>query len=177
MRDMQQYAQDRLAELVSDAIQAVENEEGDFDAESYCPYYAQQVACINDYESDFGDDAEDICGDQTFKATEWQQAQTAYAYAIAYCAFSSHFADAKKELIEVLESFEDLAQSTLKTSEEIMVQLSMSCSLGWAAHNRELEDGTMVFESGQLDGCNGIELEVSGVWVSCVVNPSVEVQA
>jgi len=30
----------------------------------------------------------------------------------------------------------------------------------------------MVFESKQLDGCNGLAREIGGVWVSCCIDPS-----
>jgi hypothetical protein len=41
-----------------------------------------------------------------------------------------------------------------------------------AAHDREDEDGTMYFESGQLDGCNGLAREANGVWMSVCFTPT-----
>jgi hypothetical protein len=184
-RDLQEYAENRFSEEiantvegfvdVADAVSTVEDLEGDFDAESYCPYYHEQVEVIDNYESDFGNEAEDICDSgTTYKASEYQQALTAYAYAIAYCGFQSYFQAAKSELIEALEEFEADAQLHLNTGEEIRVQLTTDCPHGWAAHDRELEDGTMIWESGQLDGCNGMAREVSGVWISCRISPATE---
>ena len=182
LKDLKGYAEDSLAELVahnvawfveiSDVVSTIEDLEEDFDGDSYCPYYSQQEEVIARYESDFGSDAEDICdGGQTYKASEYQQAQTAYAYAIAYCGFQAYFQVAKDELIEALEEFESDAQGELKTDEEIQVQLTTQCPRGWAAHDRELTDGTMIWESGQLDGCNGMAKTASGVWVSCCISP------
>lgn len=181
-RDMQVYAADRLGELlnvkgfadIDDVIQQVEDLEDDFDAESYCPYYSQQDEVIRDYESDFGREAEDITGDATYKAEDWQQAKTAYAYALAWVAHSHYFAEAKSELIDGLGEFADDVRRELDWDEDVHVQVSNSCQHGWASHDRELEDGTMIFESRQLDGCNGVDRKIGGVWVSCCINPDSE---
>jgi hypothetical protein len=187
LQDLKGYAEDSLAELVaynitgfveiSDAISTIEDLEEEFDGDSYCPYYSQQEDVIVRYESDFGREAEDICdGGTTYKASEYQQAATAYAYAIAYCGFQSYFQAAKDELVEVLEEFESDAQGELKTDEEIQVLLTTHCPHGWAAHDRELTDGTMIWESGQLDGCNGMAKTASGVWISCCITPITETE-
>ncbi len=183
-RDLQQYAEDALAEAVvyackgfmdaDNAISEIEDIEAEFDGDSYCPYYHQQVEVINEYERDFGNDAEDICGDKQYKATEWQEAQTAYAYAVAYTAHNSYFETAKQELIEAVTEFVDDAQSELELEDAPQVEFSQSCTLGWASHDRELSDGTMIFESRQLDGCNGVSRKVGEVWLSCVVDAAVK---
>lgn len=160
---------------VRDAVSAVEDIEHEFDGDSVCPYYTQQSQVIDDYEREFGSEAEDVCDSgMTYKASEWQQAQTAYAYAVAYAAYSHYFETAKQELIDALEEFESDAQRELDTEETIDVQLSTSCSHGWAAHDRELSDGTMIFESRQLDGCNGMESNINGIWISCCFEPKTE---
>jgi len=186
LQDLKTYAEDALAEEVtnnisgfvevSDAASTIEDLEADFDGDSYCPYYSQQDDVISRYEEEFGSDAEDICdGGQTYKASEYQQAATAYAYAIAYCGFGSYFQAAKDELIEGLEEFETDAERELHTDaldidDVVKVQITGQCPHGWAAHDRELEDGTMIWESGQLDGCNGMAREVCGVWISCCLS-------
>lgn len=181
VRDLQTYAMDALAELVSyeckgfmdsdDVISTIEGLESDFNGDSYCPYYSQQGEVISRYEREFGQDAEDICGDQEYKAADWQQAQTAYAYAIAYTGFNHYFETAKTELVEAVEEFVSDMQTELDTDCD-RIELSMTCTLGWAAHDRELSDGTMIFESGQLDGCNGIARQVNGTWISSVIDPT-----
>lgn len=180
MNDLQRYASDRIGELldvkgfadVDDVVSQVEDLEDDFDGESYCPYYHEQDEVISEYEQEFGDDAEDICGEQTYKASDWQRAKTAYAYAVAYTAFSHYFSQAKRELVEGVEEFRDDAARELGYDGEVLVCVNSSCLHGWAAHDRELVDGTMIFESRQLDGCNGMERKIGGVWVSCCIDPS-----
>ena len=181
LQDLQSYAQDALTESlaynlkgfqdVADVVSAVEGEEPEFDGDSYCPYYSQQVEVISRYESDFGDEAEDLSGEDTYKASDWQKAQTAYAYGIAFAGFAHYFEKAKQELTEGLEEFGSDAQSELE-ADEIKVQITNDCPHGWASHDRELEDGTMIWESGQLDGCNGMAREVCGLWVSCCIDQS-----
>lgn len=183
-RDLEQYAKDVLADSVTnacmgfmgaeDAISEIEDLEAEFDGDSYCPYYHQQVDVINEYERDFGSEAEDICGERTYKAADWQQAQTAYAYAIAYTARNSYFSTAKRELIEAVEEFADDAQAELELEDRPQVTFSTTCIHGWAAHNRELSDGTMIFESRQLDGCNGMARKIGSVWISCCVDAPVK---
>jgi len=181
LHDLKSYATDALTEAlvynhsgfqdVSDVVSWIEREEPEFDGDSYCPYYSQQDEVISRYESDFGSEAKDICdGGQTYKASEYQRAATAYAYAIAYCGFSCYFQEAKDELTEALEEFQSdvhLELTTQPVEDEIQVQITNQCPHGWAAHDRELSDGTMVWESGQLDGCNGMAREVCGIWISC----------
>ena len=185
-RDLEQYARDALAESVTDAckgfmdaddaISVVEDLEPEFDGDSYCPYYGQQDDVVSEYEREFGNEAEDLIGETTYKADEWQQAKAAYAYAIAYVAHNSYFYTAKQELIEAVEEFGQDAVSELKLDDTPQVAFSMTCPHGWAAHDRELSDGTMVFESKQLDGCNGMARQVGGLWISCCIDPSTKAE-
>jgi hypothetical protein len=64
-------------------------------------------------------------------------------------------------------------QTELDTDSD-RIELTQTCTLGWASHDRELADGTMIFESGQLDGCNGIARNVNGTWISSVISPKSE---
>jgi len=99
-RDLEQYAQDALADSVTDAckgftdvddaISAIEHVEPEFDGDSYCPYFGQQDDVVNEYEREFGNDAEDLIGEKTYKATEWQEAKTAYAYGCRFPPSSSY---------------------------------------------------------------------------------------
>src|ERR1017187_6918325 len=182
-RDLERYAQDALADSVTDAckgfmdaddaISAIEDVEPEFDGDSYCPYYSQQADVISEYERDFGNDATELTGDATYKAEDWQQAQTAYAYAVAYAAFNSYYETAKRELIDAVTEFAEDTQSELELEDTPQISFSTSCVHGWAAHDRELEDGTMIFESRQLDGCNGMAREIGSVWISCCVDAPV----
>ena len=185
-RDLEQYAKDALAEAATDACKGftaiddatseIEDLEPEFDGDSYCPYYNQQDEVIRDYEREFGDEATELTGEETYKAEDWQKAQTAYAYAIAYAGYSHYFAAAKTELVDGLEEFGQDAVTELELDDTPEIQLSMTCAHGWAAHDRELTDGTMVFESKQLDGCNGMARQIGSVWISCCVDPSVKAE-
>jgi hypothetical protein len=178
LQDLKAYAETALMESLDlagfmsadDIISEIERAEPDFDGDSYCPYYNQQDEVISRYESDFGQEAEDIAGEQTYKASEYQQALTAYAYAIAYIGFSQYLAEAKDELKQAVADFANDAALHLVLDEEPMIQVSSSCIHGWASHNRETADGLMIWESGQLDGCNGAAIKTdSGLWLSCCI--------
>lgn len=43
-----------------------------------------------------------------------------------------------------------------------------------APHDRELSDGTMIWEPSQLEGCRAISREVSGLWLTCTWTPTEE---
>ena len=175
---LSEYALTRLAEELydkqgsaSDLRHDIERLEHDFDFDSYAPYSHQEDDVISELEKEYWQDAEDICGDQTYKADEWEQARRAYASALAYTAYSSLWEQAKQELIEALETFESDAIDA--HCEDPLITLAGSCIHGWAAHDREDADGTMYFESGQLDGCNGLAKKTVGdLWMSVCFTPS-----
>ena len=180
-RDLEEYAQTQLAESlsynvvgfqeISDVVRAIEDEESDFDGDSFCPYYSQQDDVIADYEREFGSEAEGICDEETYKASDWLQAKSAYAYAIAYVGFGQYFQAAKDALVEAVEEFGDDAYRELKTDDVVQIQFSNDCPHGWASHDRELADGTMIWESRQLDGSNGMARQVNSIWISCCLSP------
>lgn len=179
-RGIEEYAQEELAEQVvyackgytsdSDIISQIERVENEFDADSYCPYYSQQIDVIDRYEGEFWQNAKDLDDGCEYKAAEWQEAQTAYAYAIAYSAYNYYFEEAKQELVEAIEEFVADVQAELETDSE-RIEVASKCAYGWAAHDRELEDGTMFWEHGQLDGLNGAARKVGDVWLMATTNP------
>ena len=177
-RDIENSVQNDLAEQLSgksgsadDLRHEIENAEHSFDFDSYAPYTSQEIEVISDLESDYWRDAEEIIGEQTFRVTEWEQARRTYAGALAYTAYSAKWEEAKQELIETIEQFES---DTINAGcEEPVISLSTSCLHGWAAHDREDESGNLIWESGQLDGCNGLAREVSGLWLSVCFDPHV----
>ena len=172
MSDIQEHASSDLAEQLSgksgsaaDLRHEIETLEHDFDFDSFAPYTHEETDIINDLEKEYWRDAEDIVGDKTYKATEWEEARRAYASALAYTAYSAIWEQTKQELIEAIEEFESDALDS-KCPDTPDISLSLSCTHGWAAHDREDSDGTMYFESGQLDGCNGLARLFNGVWMS-----------
>jgi hypothetical protein len=181
--DIREYAQNNLAEQLSgkvgsadDLRHEIEVLEHDFDFDSFAPYTHEETDVIGDLEKEYWQDAEDLCGETTYKAGEWGQARRAYASALAYTAYSSIWEQNKQDLIEALEQFE--SDATDFGCDDPVISLSSSCLHGWAAHNREDTDGTMYFESRQLDGCNGLARQFSGVWMSvCFVPDAPEAES
>ncbi len=176
MSDIQERVSSDLAEQLSgksgsaaDLRHEIERLEHDFDFDSFAPYRHEEDEVINELEKEYWQDAEDICGDKTYKATEWEEARRAYAGSLAYTAYSSIWEQTKQELIEAVEQFESDAIDF--GCDEPVISLSLSCLHGWAAHNREDADETMYFESRQLDGCNGLARQFSGVWMSVCFVP------
>ena len=182
MSDIHERVSGDLAEQLSgksgsaaDLRHEIETLEHDFDFDSFAPYTHEETDIINELEKEYWRDAEDIVGDKTYKATEWEEARRAYAGALAYVAYSSQWERTKQELIEAIEQFESDALDS-KCPETPEISLSLSCMHGWAAHDREDSDGTMYFESGQLDGCNGLARLFNGVWMSVCFTPKAEGQ-
>ena len=179
MTDIRERVANDLAEQLSgkrgsaaDLRHEIEQLEHDFDFDSYAPYSCQENDVINELESDYWQDAEELCGDKEYKATEWTEARRAYAAALAYTAYSSIWEQAKQELIEAIEQFESDALDS-KCPDTPGISLSMTCVHGWSAHDRE-DEGTMYWESGQLDGCNGLAHQANGVWMSVCFTPDAD---
>lgn len=179
MSNIQEYAESRLAETLSgksgsagDLKHEIETLDHDFDFDSFAPYRHEEDEVISELEKEYYRDAEDFLGGTTYKATEWEEARRAYASALAYSAFSSLWEQAKQELIETIEQFESDAQDS--GCDDPVITLALSCIHGWAAHDREDEDGTMYFVSRQLDGCNGLARQFNGVWMSVCFTPESE---
>jgi len=177
MSDISERVQNDIAEQLSgksgssaDLRHEIEHLDHDFDFDSFAPYTHQEDDVISELEKEYWRDAEDICGDKTYKATEWEEARRAYASALAYTAYSSLWEQTKQEFIEAIEQFESDAQDS--GCDDPQISLALSCIHGWASHDREDEDGTMYFESRQLDGCNGLARQFSGLWMSVCFTPN-----
>jgi hypothetical protein len=184
MSDIHERVSSDLAEQLSgksgsaaDLRHEIEHLDHDFDFDSFAPYTHQEDDVIGDLEKEYWQEAEDLCGETTYKAGEWGQARRAYASALAYTAYSSIWEQNRQDLIEAVEQFE--ADAIDSDCSDPNISLSLSCIHGWASHDREDEDGTMYFVSGQLDGCNGLARLFNGVWMSVCFTPenSTEVRA
>ena len=182
MSDISTHVQNDMAEQLTgkqgsagDLRHEIETLDHDFDFDSYAPYTHQETDIISELEKEYWRDAEDICGDKTYKATEWEEARRAYAAALAYTAYSAIWEQTKQELIEAIEQFESDAQDA--HCDDPQISLALSCPHGWASHDREDSDGTMYFVSGQLDGCNGLAVQSNGVWMSVCFVPNAESEA
>ena len=181
-KDLEQYAQDRLSEVLNgekdtadNLISTVEDIENDFDLDSFAPYTADEDDILSDYESDHWQDAKDMLGDTQYAADDWSAAKRAYVAAVAYCAYSSILESAKSELREALEEFSNDAQALMDAdADEPVIEITMSCVHGWAPHDREEADGTMIWEPGQLEGCRAISRKVGELWLTCTWTPAKE---
>jgi len=177
MSDIRERLSSDLAEQLwgksgsaADLRHEIETLEHDFDFDSFAPYRHEEDEVISELEKDYYRDAEEFLGETTYKATQWEEARRAYAGALAYAAYSSLWEQSKQELIEAIEQFE--SDATDSGCDDPAITLALSCIHGWAAHDREDADGTMFFESRQLDGCNGLARKSSDVWLSVCFTPN-----
>lgn len=176
--DIELAANEELSEQLSgekdtaeNLISTVEDADHNFDFDSFAPYTSEEDEILSEYESEYYSEAQGLLsGEKEYSAEDWASAKRAYVAAIAYCAFSSIFGTAKQELTEALEEFNSDAES-LMSGLVPEISISRTCPHGWASHNREDSDGTMYWESGQLDGCNGVARKVGELWLSVCWNP------
>lgn len=174
-RDLEQYAEDRVTEELNgekgtseDLTATIERLEHDFDFDSFAPYTSEEDDILSDYEKEHYQEAEELLGDRQYKATEWAEAKRAYVGAVAYAAFSSIFEQTKTDLTEAIEEFSSDAAELSGLDPEISI--SMTCPHGWAAHNRE-NDGALIWESTQLDGCNATSKQIGELWLTHTWTP------
>src|SRR5437763_6782367 len=117
-RDITSRVQDDLAEQlagksgsVDDLRHEVESLDHDFDFDSYAPYTSEEIEVISELESVYHREAEELCGEETVKITDWEQGRRTYAGWLAYAAYSSIWEQTKHELIETIRQFESDAES------------------------------------------------------------------
>lgn len=133
--------------------------------------YANAESIIDRYEREAGD-VEDF--GQSFKASEYLQAMTAYAYAVATAVLWSEIADIESDLETARESLGD-EWGRLYPDADCLADCDIrvtgaECPYGWAAHDYENDtsDGkssVMVWKSGQLDGGNGMAVQCGRIWL------------
>lgn len=154
------------------------------EAETRVTYTADEEKVISEYEThelapDI-DDIDELAGTQ-FKASEWRQAQSAYAQAIAYHVLVNLLAEAVDDMEKGAEALLDCATDLGAPEDTDITDLdvaSYSCPHGWAVHDLEDSDadmGTfMVWTSKQLDGLNGVSCQPveDGPWLSLTWDPS-----
>lgn len=177
-RDLEQYAQDRLCEVLTgekgtadDLTSSIERLESDFDFDSFAPYTREEDGILSDYESEHWQDAKDMLGETQYTADDWSRAKRAYVSAVAYCAYSSIFESAKSELTEAIEEFADDVR-TESDGLDLEIEVSRTCTHGWAPHDREDSDGTMYWEPAQLEGCKAVSRKVGELWLTCTWTPT-----
>jgi len=138
------------------------------EVDNACTYYSACMEIINRYESEYGADAEDLAdsGGAEFKASQWQEAMTRYASAIAYAAIS---AAVESEIDDLKEAYENLIE-TMPDDMEIPVTLETECIHGWAAHDRETAEGVCIWH--RLEGeVEARAIHCGGFWLTATWTP------
>ena len=138
-------------------------------ADNACIYYRDCMEIVSRYESAFGDDVEPTGA--TFEAHQWQEALAAYACGIAQNVIS-------QDVENALERVKECADSLYEAAEELGCEdvgnpaVSDTCIHGWAVHERELEDGTCIWQPAQLEGCRAVAINAGAFWLSYTWTPS-----
>lgn len=138
-------------------------------ADSACTYTSACLDIISDYERE-APDAEDMTSGDTYKAADWQQAMSAYAYAIAYTVISRNIHSLLEEIEEAADDLRDAAEAH-GLEDPADPRISADCPHGWAVHDREDEAGTCFWSESNLEGCRAVARKVAGVWLSYTWTP------
>jgi hypothetical protein len=142
------------------------------DADNVCIYYTDCMDIIRRYESEVhASDVEDLlAGREPFPASEWREAMTAYANAVAYVALSAAANAAVDALEEALSALQEAAANH-GAEEYDAPRISRDCPHGWAVHDKEDEAGVCYWSEAELEGCRAVAIRSSGVWLSFTWTP------
>ena len=163
------FDMDELRDAVSDQVHEA--------ADNACIYNSDCLDNIDRYSSHptarNADDEADASG-ATYKPSQWLEAQQALAYYIARAVIE----DAVSTMLDEVEAAEEAILEALAVelpddhdSPEGSLAVSLTCPHGWAAHDREDEDGVHYWVDGQVDGCNALAVSVAGFWLSYCWEP------
>ena len=141
-------------------------------ADSACIYTSACLDIISEYERE-APDAEDMTGGDTYKAADWQQAMTAYAYAVAYTVISRNVHSLLEEIEQAADDLRDAAEAH-GLEDPADPRISANCPHGWAVHDREDAAGTHFWTEGNLEGCRAVARKVAGIWLSYTWTPEEE---
>lgn len=171
------------ADCISDAIYGMETldlqelrdnaeEQASSAADSACIYTSACLDIISDYERE-ADGAQEMTSGQTYEAADWQQAMTAYAYAVAYTVISRNVHSLLEEIEEAADDLRDAAEAH-GLEDPADPRISSDCPHGWAAHDREDAAGTHFWTEGNLEGCRAVARKVADIWLSYTWTPKTE---
>lgn len=177
--DLEERAASMLGELIDeqdtfdaaaleDAIQERAHEEAD-----NCVIYhhwADQI--IQDYERHVAAPNESELGGE-YRADQHQEASRAWAYEIACAVLNSEAAEALEGVKEDADTLCDAIanQDDDQAPDPSELRVSLSCPHGWAAHDKEDDDGTHYWISGQIDGCHALAIDAGPFWLSYTWTP------
>lgn len=134
----------------------------------YTPDVGNYEDTINSLESDYWREAEDYIYTKTYGASQWFEAQEAWANALELAAFSSLFEDGRQVLRDEIFDFDDYITGTLQAPEDVKITITRECRFGWAPHDRETEEGIHIWE--RLEGefkATAVEA-LPGLWINAV---------
>ena len=107
---------------------------------------------------------------QTYEAADWQQAMTAYAYAVAYTVISRNVHDLIEEIEEAADDLRNAAEAH-GLEDPADPRISADCPHGWAVHDREDVAGVCFWTESKLEGCRAVARKVAGIWLSFTWTP------
>ena len=110
-------------------------------ASNACIYYSDCIDIIGRYESQVSGDFVDDEGPQ-FSASEWLQAATVYAQAIALEFIHNQ---AREELETLTEAIDLVKAEVERLGGDVDLVTIHGQDHGWAAHNYETADGVMIW--------------------------------
>ena len=168
--NLEKCAMDMLAEIAGDTFDLDELRDGISDraheeADNACIYYHQAQTIIQDYESQAGLNESELGGE--YRADQWQEAMTAWAYEIASAVL---YDESVKALSEIEEYADALCAAVAECDENESpdpddLRVSVDCPHGWAAHDKE-SAGICYWISRQIDGCNALAVNAGPFWLS-----------
>ncbi|QQS10762.1 MAG: hypothetical protein IPK81_14065 [Rhodospirillales bacterium] len=179
-------AAEAAAGCLSDAIYDVDKYDADslrdsvFDdhiasaVESACVYYHACAEIISRYEHDYGRDAEDLAdgAGPIYKASQWQEAQVAYAAAICDAAIRAEAETLLSEVAERADSLAALANENGASGIDASdLRVTLNCPHGRAPHERETADGAHIWQPGELEGCRAVAIDAGPFWLSYTWTP------
>ncbi len=160
-----------MTTLDLDALRESADEQTHSAAESVTIYYSDCLDIISRYESEADDSTvDDLTGGKSYTAGEWREAMNAYAFGVAYSVLSQEVA----ELVQAIDTAaDDLATAATAHGHDVTDEprISTDCPHGWAAHDREDEQGTHFWTEGNLEGCRAVATRVAGIWLSYTWTP------
>jgi hypothetical protein len=177
--NLEQRASDMLAEIAGDKFDADEirdglSERAHEEADNACIYYHHAQTIIQDYESQSGLNESDLGGE--YRADQWQEAMTAWAYEIACAVLTEESEKALKAVEEHADALCDAVadHDDNEAPDPDDLRVSIDCPHGWAAHDKENAVGICYWISRQLDGCNALAVDVGPFWLSYTWEPEQE---
>lgn len=146
------------------------------EADNACIYTHHCLTLLQDYESRPEAPNESDMGGE-FRADQWSEAMTAWAYEVAAAVLNSEMSEA----VDALEETRDALLAALGEEpslqddmpEESDLRVSFDCPHGWAPHDREDADGICYWSEPHLEGCRALAVKdpKTGVWLSYTWTP------